>query len=95
MNRYEAMFIIKPDLAEDDRKALVNQIHEAITKSNGNVSRAEIWSEKRKLMFPIKRQQEGVYYLVNFTLTPEAVAKIREVYRINENILRVLISRLE
>ena len=95
MNRYEAMFIIKPDLAEDDRKALFNQIHEAITKSSGNVSRAEIWSEKRKLMFSIKRQQEGIYYLVNFTLTPEAVAKIREAYRINENILRVLIGRLE
>jgi small subunit ribosomal protein S6 len=95
MNKYEALFIIKPELSEEERKALFHQIQEAIVKNNGKVSGADIWSEKRKLYFPIKRHQEGVYYLANFSLPAEAVAKIREAYRINENILRVMISRLK
>lgn len=95
MNKYEAMFIVKANLAEEEKKALFGQIQDIIAKNNGSVLRADIWSEKRKLCFMIKKQQEGIYYLVSFSLASEAVAKIREAYRINENILRVLISRLK
>lgn len=94
MNKYEAMFIVKPDLPDADKKTLFNQIAEAITKNNGSVSSANIWSEKKKLYFPIKKHQEGVYYLVNFTAPAAAVEKIRHAYTLNENVLRVLITRL-
>lgn len=94
MNRYEAMFIIKPDLSEEERKNLFNQIKEAVTKNNGSVSADSVWSEKRKLNFTIKRHKEGLYYLLNFSLSPQAISEIRQVYKINENILRVLISKV-
>lgn len=94
MNKYEAMFIVKPELLEEERKVLFNQIHEAVTKNNGEISTASVWSEKKKLCFPIKKSAEGVYYLLNFDIAPEAIAKIRQVYSLNENILRVLVSRL-
>jgi small subunit ribosomal protein S6 len=95
MNKYEAMFILKADLSEEERKALFNQIHEVVTKNNGNVAQANIWSEKRKLYFTIKKNHEGIYYLVNFTALGEGLAKMRQAYKINENILRVLITRLK
>jgi small subunit ribosomal protein S6 len=94
MNKYEAMFIIKPTLSEEERKVIFNQISDAIIKNGGAVSKAAIWSEKRKLYFTIKKFQEGVYYLVNFDLTPASIVKIRQAYKINENILRVLITVL-
>ena len=94
MNKYEAMFIVRPDSTEEERKVLLAQIQEVITKNNGQVSAADMWSEKRRLLFPIKKHHEGVYYLVSFNIASEAVAKIREAYRINENILRVLFTRL-
>lgn len=94
MNKYEAVFIIKPDLSDAEKKTLFNQINDAVIKSNGNVSSADIWSEKKKLCFPIKKYQEGVYYLVNFSVLPDAITKIRQAYRLNENILRILINKL-
>ncbi len=94
MNKYETMFIVKPDLADADKKALFVQISEAITKNNGSVSTANIWSEKKRLYFPIKKHREGVYYLLNFTAPAEAIEKIRHTYTLNENILRVLIIKL-
>lgn len=93
MKKYEAMFIIKPDLSEDQKKTLSNQINETVTKNNGSVSGGSIWSEKRKLYFPLKKYQEGIYYLMNFNLAPEGIAKIRHAYKLNENILRVLITK--
>jgi small subunit ribosomal protein S6 len=95
MNRYEAMFIVKPELSESEQKALFNQVQDAVTKNNGKVANGSVWSEKRKLCFPINKHTEGVYYLMSLSLPPEAVKEIRHVYQLNENILRVLVSRLE
>jgi len=95
MNKYEAMFILKPDLTEEDRKALFNQINEAVSKNQGNVTAASVWAEKRKLTFPIRKYQEGLYYLMNFSIASQAVKEVNQAYKLNENILRVLITRVE
>jgi small subunit ribosomal protein S6 len=95
MNKYEAMFIIKPDLTEAERKTLFSQIHDVITKNNGSVASGSIWAEKRKLYFTIKKCLEGLYYLVNFSIPPMAIKEINHAYQLNENILRVLITKLE
>jgi small subunit ribosomal protein S6 len=92
MKKYEAMFIIKPDLSEEERKALLAQISDSIAKNNGSILQSSIWQERKKLFFVIKKYREGAYYLVNFTIPPEAIAKIRHSYTLNENILRTLIS---
>lgn len=94
MEKYEAMFIIKPDLSEEERKNLFNQISEAITRNAGAVSGASVWSEKKKFFFPIKKYHEGVYYLVNFSVEPTSIAKMRHAYNLNENILRMQIIKL-
>lgn len=95
MNKYEAMFIIRPDLSEDEKKTLFNQIGEAVTKNQGQISSGAIWSEKRKLYFPIKKHLEGVYYLLSFSLPPLLLTEVRRTYSLNENILRSLFTKLE
>jgi len=94
MNKYEAMFIIKPDLSDEGKKTLFAQIGDAITKNNGSVSASSVWVERKKLYFPINKYQEGTYYLVNFNSAPAAIQELRHAYRLNEDILRVLITRL-
>jgi small subunit ribosomal protein S6 len=95
MNKYEAMFIVKPDLSEEEKKALFNQIGDAVTKNQGNISGSSVWAERKKLYFPLKKQHEGLYYLMNFSLPPLAIKDIRHAYKLNENILRVLITKQE
>ena len=94
MNKYEAMFILRPDISEEERKNLFSSINEAVAKLGGHISNSGLWSEKRKLFFPIKKQNEGVYYLMEFALNPAAIKEINHTYKLNENILRVLISNL-
>ena len=94
MNKYEALIIVKPDLSEEERKNVFSQIDEAVTKNQGIISQSGLWADKKKLFFPIKKYVEGVYYLSNFSLPPLAVKDIRHTYTLNENILRVLITKL-
>jgi small subunit ribosomal protein S6 len=95
MNKYEAMFIIKPELTEEERKALFVQIADAVTKNGGKVNTADIWSERRKLTFPIAKKDEGVYYLARFELPSAGIDKLKYTFKLNENILRVLILKNE
>ena len=95
MKKYEAMFILRPDLSEDQRKVLFSQINDTIVKNNGEVTQANIWSEKKKLAFVIRKYREGVYYLINFSVAPEAITKINYAFKLNEDILRVLVIKIE
>lgn len=95
MNKYEVMFIVRPDLSEEEKKNLFQQINDVVIKNKGVVDQGSLWAEKKKLFFPIKKYTEGVYYLLSFSLNPLAIKDIRHAYKLNENILRVLISNLE
>ncbi len=95
MNKYEAMLIVRPDLSEEDRKNLFQQINDIVTKNSGSITQGALWADKKKLFFPINKYTEGVYYLLSFTLNPLAIKDIRHAYKLNENILRVLISKLD
>lgn len=95
MNSYEAMFIVNPNLNEEQKKDAFNQLNDAILKNQGEVINSAVWSEKRKLCYPIKKFQEGIYYLVNFKVDPSAITKIKQVYKLNENIVRMLLLKIE
>jgi len=92
MRKYEAMLIVKPDLNEDEKKNVFNQINEAVIKLNGQIISSGLWSEKRKFFFTIKKHREGVYYLASFNLEPANVSKLNAAYKLNENILRALVT---
>ncbi|MCK9430374.1 MAG: 30S ribosomal protein S6 [Candidatus Omnitrophica bacterium] len=95
MNKYEAMLIVKPDLSDEDKKVLFKQIDDAVIKNGGQISQSAVWAERRKLYFPIKKFQEGVYYLVGFNAPAPAIKEIRNIYKLNEEILRVLFTRMD
>lgn len=95
MNKYEAMVIVKPDLADIDKKTLFKQIDDAVIKNSGQISSSGVWAERRKFYFPIHKCLEGVYYLVAFSAPSAAIKEIRNIYKLNENILRVLFTRME
>lgn len=92
MNNYEVLFIIKPDLKEEDVKNLFKVINEAITKSGGSVKKEENWG-KKSLVYPIKAFKEGYYYKVDFSSPPGAISKLGAAYKLNQDILRTMITK--
>ena len=95
MPKYEAMFILQPNLNEERKKELYAQLDEAITKNNGEIVNANVWSQAKKLSYPIKKFQEGIYYLIIFKADPGAIQKLKQIYKLNENIIRLLLTKSE
>jgi len=98
MRKYEAMFILRPDLNETERTGMFNQIKDILGKFKINITKADIWAEKRKMYFSLSLKgkglkfMEGLYYLVEFDAVPTEIKNINETLRIKEDILRFLIT---
>ena len=94
MNKYEMMFIVKTTLDEEAANK-VSKVYEDIIKSmKGNLTDSKNLGNK-KLAYPIKKEATGYYYVLNFEATPEIVAEVDRKARIDENILRHMIIRLD
>jgi len=87
VREYEIIYIMKPDLTDEDQKALVTKIEGIITKSQGQVLKTTSMG-KRKLFHETKGQLRGSFvhsiFLGNNKLVPELERKLR----INENVIR-------
>lgn len=92
MENYEGLFIIKPDIKEEDVKTVFKAIAEALTKNGANVKKEEDWG-KRQLAYPVKKFKEGFYYKLEFAAPTSSIAKLEETYRLNADILRTMITR--
>lgn len=92
MTSYEGMFIIDPDLPGDGARHASAAISETITKLGGTVASAQEWG-RRRLAYMIRKKREGNYLLVHFHLPPGAVAKAHAQFRLNEAILKTLITK--
>ncbi len=60
---YETLYIIAPELNEEEQIALRGKVVDTIKNAGGEIVKDEVWG-KRKLAFPIKKKTEGVYVLV-------------------------------
>jgi len=91
MTKYEAVIIVDATLAQEEKENIHKQCQEAITKNGGKVINSQIWLEKQKFAFRMKRCPDGTYYLINFEAVSGDIVKIRQNFKLNESILRFAI----
>ncbi len=87
MREYEIVYVIKPDLSDEERAEKIARIHSLITDHNGEIEDTDDWG-KRVLAYEIKHYSEGYYGLTTFRLPPESVAAVEERLNIDEDLLR-------
>lgn len=90
---YETVFIINPNIGDDNIKATVDRFTDMIN-ANGEVIEKNEWG-LRKLAYPIQFLEEGYYVLVNFNANPQFLAELDRVFNITDSVLRSLIIRKE
>ena len=86
---YEAVYILNPELSEEQIAALVEKF-KAVVEANGTVSEIDEWG-KRRLAYPINDLMEGYYVLITFTAAPAIPAELDRLFRINDNVMRSMI----
>ncbi len=93
MRAYELVFIVHPDLDEKAFNELVEKVKGWITEDGGQVTKVDLWG-KRKLAYPIRKQNEGQYVLMQTSYPPALGTKLERNLRLTEPILRFLISAI-
>ena len=89
--KYELMYIINPNLSEEETAAVVEKF-KALVEQNGTLEEMEEMG-KLKLAYEINYISEGYYVLVKFTSGPDFPAELDRVLGITDGILRSLITR--
>lgn len=89
MPMYETMLITSATLDEETTGAVVGKF-KSLIEANGTIDAVEEWG-KRRLAYPINKEEDGVYTLIHFTSEADFPAELDRVYKITDGVLRTLI----
>ncbi len=94
MQKYEIMFIVKPDMEEAEIRKTAEGMKKVLTDEKANVLEEKAMGQ-RELAYEIRKFKTGYYYLFVVEASKEAEQEFNRVARINENLLRHLIVKVE
>ncbi len=92
MNKYEAMYIVTPEMEDEAIKGVIEKFSGIITANGGEIEKTDEWGRK-KLAYPNDYKTEGYYVLVNFAAAPELPRELERNFRNDESILRYMVVR--
>ncbi|RAP74259.1 30S ribosomal protein S6 [Paenibacillus montanisoli] len=91
MRKYELMYIIRPDVEQEQVQALTEKF-QAIIGNGGEIVKHDVLG-KRRLAYEINKIRDGIYVLVSFNATPEVVAELDRVMKITDEVIRFLVTK--
>ncbi|MFP4472855.1 MAG: 30S ribosomal protein S6 [Candidatus Omnitrophota bacterium] len=89
--KYELIVILDAALPQDKKDDVIRQVGEAIEKNEGKVINSQVWIDKQKMSFEMKKRPEGTYYLVNFEAPKAKISDLRRALKLNDQVLRSLV----
>ncbi len=92
MNKYEIMFIVKPDVEEEARNALIENFKNILTNDEGTVDNVNEWG-LRDFAYEIQDYKKGYYVVIDTTTTPANISEFERLSRINANVIRHMTLR--
>lgn len=87
MRVYENIIIFTPSLEEDAIEKELKEIEDIVKHHKGEIISIDRWG-KKKLAYPIKRNDTGYYVLMNLKLNTKLLSELELKYRLDQNILR-------
>ena len=96
MRIYEILFIIRPDLPEEEIDGVIEPLKGVVSASGGVVDKVDKWG-KRRLAYRVRRHREGFYVLLQFS-TPQAAETVKELerrLRVSDAVIKFLTVRID
>lgn len=91
INSYETVIVVTAKIGEDGNAAMIEKFKKIIA-DNGTVESVDEWG-KRRFAYPIQKQTEGYYTLINFKSAPEFIYELERRYKITDGILRTVVVK--
>jgi small subunit ribosomal protein S6 len=91
---YELMFIVRPDIAEEDLEKLVSTLESQITGAGGTVKNIERMG-KRRLAYTVRKFRDGLYILFTLEGEGELVKEVERRLRVTEPVIKFITVRVD
>lgn len=93
-NEYEVVFITSAELGEDQYNAVLGKVTDTIAKYEGAVLVQESWG-RRKFAYPIRKQNYGMYTLIDFVGPAELPKELTRLSRLDDKFMRLVTVKVE
>jgi small subunit ribosomal protein S6 len=95
MNRtYELMFIVRPDMLEEDQDKLISTLESNVTSTGGTVKNVEKMG-KRRLAYTVRTFRDGVYILLTVEGGGAVIHELERRLRVTEPVIKFLTVRID
>ncbi|MBZ5647805.1 MAG: 30S ribosomal protein S6 [Acidobacteriia bacterium] len=91
---YEVMFIVRPDMADEDLDKLISSLETSVTTAGGAVKNVEKMG-KRRLAYTVRRFQDGLYILLTLEGTGQMVTELERRLRVTEPVIKFITVRVD
>jgi small subunit ribosomal protein S6 len=93
VKEYELTVLIHPDL-EADLETPLTKVRDIIKNAGGTILREDNWG-KKKLAYPINREEFAVYVYMDVSLPADAPLKISNIFNITDEVIRYLLVTVD
>lgn len=93
MKEYELTVLIHPDL-EADLETPLTKVRDIVKNAGGTIVREDNWG-KKKLAYPINREDFAVYVYMDVELPADAPLKISNTFNITDEVIRYLLVKAD
>ena len=94
MRIYETIFILKPDLPDDEADKIVAQMEGVITSGGGTLRKTDRMG-RRRLAYLIRRYREGQYVLLDAECNAATVQELERRLKVTEPVLKYQTVRVD
>ena len=94
MNRnYELMFIVRPDMVDEELSKLIATLESAATAAGGT-AKTEIWG-KRRLAYKVGKFNDGIFVLMIIDAGGSVIHEVERRLRVTEPVIKFLTVRMD
>ena len=94
MRTYETIFILKPDLPEDEADKIVAQMEGVVTSGGGALRKTDRMG-RRRLAYLVRRYREGNYVLLDSECEPATIQELERRLKVTEPVLKFQTVRVD
>ncbi|MBN2032632.1 MAG: 30S ribosomal protein S6 [Deltaproteobacteria bacterium] len=87
MRHYETIYIVNPNLSQDEYRDVLDKYTTLIEKNNGAIVKTEEWGTQR-LAYDVKKFDKGAYVLLNYCAKPGLSAELERDLNLDDRVLK-------
>lgn len=92
-NNYETLVLLSPELAEENRKEILENLTGIVGREGGNMVETDDWG-MRPLAYPVEKQTRGYYVRLVYDAPGALVAELERNIRITDGIFKFMTVKL-